>query len=67
MGSDVRIVAEFPDRAPVVLTELSEDAPPPKQAGDMHTPAHKRDRSFTVYRGFFHIACYMIVLRRVLQ
>jgi len=25
MGGDVRIVAEFPDRAPVVLSELSED------------------------------------------
>lgn len=32
MGGDVRIVAEFPDRAPVVLTELSEDAPPRKAA-----------------------------------
>lgn len=27
MGGDVRIVAEFPDRAPVVLSELSEDDP----------------------------------------
>jgi transcriptional regulator with XRE-family HTH domain len=25
MGGDVRIIAEFPDRAPVVLSELSED------------------------------------------
>lgn len=25
MGGDVRIVAEFPDRAPVVLSDLSED------------------------------------------
>ena len=32
MGGDVRIVAEFPDRAPVVLTELSEDAPSRKAA-----------------------------------
>lgn len=32
MGGDVRIVAEFPDRAPVVLTELSEDDPPLKSA-----------------------------------
>ena len=30
MGGDVRIVAEFPDRAPVVLLELSEDNPPRK-------------------------------------
>ena len=27
---DVRIVAEFPDRAPVVLSELSENDPPRK-------------------------------------
>jgi len=25
------------------------------------------DRSLTVYRGFFHIACFMVVLRRVLK
>jgi len=25
------------------------------------------DRSLTVYRGFFHIACFMITLRRVLK
>ena len=25
------------------------------------------DRSFTIYQGFFHIACFMIVLRRVLK
>ncbi len=33
MGGDVRIVAEFPDRAPVVLSELSEDDPPRKSSG----------------------------------
>lgn len=32
MGGDVRIVAEFPDRAPVVLSELSEDDPPCKSS-----------------------------------
>src|SRR5438270_5086864 len=32
MGGDVRIVAQFPDRAPVVLSQLSEDAPPRKAA-----------------------------------
>lgn len=32
MGGDVRIVAEFPDRAPVVLSELSEDEPPRKSS-----------------------------------
>jgi transposase len=25
------------------------------------------DRSLTIYSGFFHIPCFMIVLRRVLQ
>jgi transposase len=25
------------------------------------------DRSLTIYQAFFHIACFMIVLRRVLQ
>ena len=25
------------------------------------------DRWLTIYRGFFHIACFMIVLRRVLK
>jgi transcriptional regulator with XRE-family HTH domain len=32
MGGEVRIVAEFPDRAPVVLFELSEDEPPRKSS-----------------------------------
>jgi transcriptional regulator with XRE-family HTH domain len=32
MGGDVRIVAEFPDRAPVVLSELPEDVPPRKSS-----------------------------------
>jgi transcriptional regulator with XRE-family HTH domain len=32
MGGNVRIVAEFPDRAPVVLSELSEDDPPRKSS-----------------------------------
>ena len=40
MGGDVRIVAEFPDRAPVVLSELSEDDPPRKSSGKrVHTHA----------------------------
>ncbi|MGA7091333.1 MAG: XRE family transcriptional regulator [Candidatus Acidiferrales bacterium] len=30
MGGEVRIVAEFPDRAPVLLSELTEDDPPRK-------------------------------------
>ncbi|MFY9805121.1 MAG: XRE family transcriptional regulator [Candidatus Acidiferrales bacterium] len=33
MGGDVRIVAEFPDRAPVVLSELSGGDPPRKSSG----------------------------------
>jgi transcriptional regulator with XRE-family HTH domain len=32
MGGDVRIIAEFPDRAPVVLYDLSEDDPPRKSS-----------------------------------
>ena len=32
MGGDVRIIAEFPDRAPVVLSELSENDPPRKSS-----------------------------------
>jgi DNA-binding XRE family transcriptional regulator len=32
MGGDVRIIAEFPDRAPVVLSELSQDHPPRKSS-----------------------------------
>src|SRR5690348_13394775 len=30
MGGDVRILAEFPDRAPVLLSDLPEDDPPRK-------------------------------------
>lgn len=32
MGGNVRIVAEFPDRAPVVLSELSEEERPRKSS-----------------------------------
>ncbi len=32
MGGDVRIIAEFPDRAPVVLSELSQDHPARKSS-----------------------------------
>jgi DNA-binding XRE family transcriptional regulator len=32
MGGDMRIVAEFPDRGPVVLSELSGDDPPRKSS-----------------------------------
>jgi transposase len=27
----------------------------------------RHDRSLTIYQAFFHIACFMIVLRRVLK
>jgi predicted XRE-type DNA-binding protein len=39
MGGDARIVAEFPDRAPVVLSELSEDDPP-RKSSRKHAHAH---------------------------
>jgi hypothetical protein len=32
MGGNLSLVAEFPDRAPVVLSELSEDDPPRKSS-----------------------------------
>jgi DNA-binding XRE family transcriptional regulator len=32
MGGDVRIIAEFPNRAPVLLAELSKDDPPRKSS-----------------------------------
>ena len=39
MGGEVRIVAEFPDRAPIVLTDLSEDDPP-RKSSRRHAHAH---------------------------
>jgi DNA-binding XRE family transcriptional regulator len=39
MGGDMHIVAEFPDRAPVVLSDLAEDDPP-RKAPRRHTHAH---------------------------
>lgn len=39
MGGDVRIVAEFPDRAPVVLSELSEEDDPPRKSSRKHAHA----------------------------
>ncbi len=35
--------------------------------GNYRRLAVRYDRSLTVYRGFFHIACFMLVLRRVLK
>jgi DNA-binding XRE family transcriptional regulator len=39
MGGDVRIVAEFPDRAPVVLSDLAEDDRP-RKSSRRHARAH---------------------------
>lgn len=39
MGGDVRILAEFPDRAPVLLSELAEDDPP-RKSSRKHAHAH---------------------------
>ncbi len=39
MGGDVRIIAEFPDRAPVLLSELSEDEPL-RKLSRRHARAH---------------------------
>lgn len=35
--------------------------------GNFRRLAVRYDRSLTIYRAFFHIACFMIVLRRVLK
>lgn len=39
MGGDVRIVAEFPDRAPVVLSDLSKEEPP-RKSSRRHAHSH---------------------------
>src|SRR5271165_2416956 len=39
MGGDIRIIAEFPDRAPVVLSELYKDDPP-RKSSRRHAHAH---------------------------
>jgi transcriptional regulator with XRE-family HTH domain len=39
MGGDVRIIAEFPDRAPVVLSELSGEEPS-RKSSRRHAHAH---------------------------
>src|SRR6266852_1640259 len=39
MGGEVHIIAEFPDRAPVVLYALSEDDPP-RKSSRRHAHAH---------------------------
>jgi DNA-binding XRE family transcriptional regulator len=40
MGGNLFLVAEFPDRAPVVLSGIAEDDPAPKPSGRKHVHAH---------------------------
>jgi transcriptional regulator with XRE-family HTH domain len=42
MGGDVRVVAEFPDRAPVVLSKLSDDDQPRRSSPRRHAHARKK-------------------------
>ena len=39
MGGNLSLVAEFPDRPPVVLSGIAEDNPPPKPTGRKHAHA----------------------------
>jgi DNA-binding XRE family transcriptional regulator len=39
MGGNLSLVAEFPDRPPVVLSGIAEDTPPPKPTGRKHAQA----------------------------
>lgn len=40
MGGDLSLVAEFPDRPPVVLSGIAEGDPAPKPTGRKHMSAH---------------------------
>ena len=40
MGGNLSLVAEFPDRAPVVLSGIAEDGPGPKPTGRKHAHVH---------------------------
>lgn len=40
MGGSLSLVAEFPDRDPVVLSGISDDDPDPKPSGKKHAHAH---------------------------
>lgn len=40
MGGDLSLVAEFPDRPPVVLSGIAEEEPAPKPPGRKHMSAH---------------------------
>jgi DNA-binding XRE family transcriptional regulator len=40
MGGNLSLVAQFPDRPPVVVSGLADDNPPPKPTGRKHGHAH---------------------------
>ena len=40
LGGNLSLVAEFPDRAPVVLSGIAEDGPGPKPTGRKHAHVH---------------------------
>src|SRR6266852_5787440 len=40
MGGNLSLVAEFPDRAPVVLSGIADDGPGPKPTGRKNAHAH---------------------------
>jgi transcriptional regulator with XRE-family HTH domain len=41
MGGNLSLIAEFPDRAPIVLSGIAEDDPGPKPSSRKHVHAHK--------------------------
>lgn len=40
MGGNLSLIAEFPDRPPVVLSGIAEDEPPRKSSGPRNARAH---------------------------
>ena len=40
MGGNLSLIAEFPDRAPVVLSGIADDDPGPKPTGRRNAPTH---------------------------
>jgi transcriptional regulator with XRE-family HTH domain len=46
MGGSLSLVAEFPDRAPVVLSGIADDEPAPKPTGRKHVHAHASSRNY---------------------
>jgi transcriptional regulator with XRE-family HTH domain len=42
LGGKLSLVAEFPDRSPVILSGIAEDESAPKPNGRKRTPAHAR-------------------------